>query len=200
MCLTNFEKIKATEPITVYKVLVKSADGYVSPFHSYLWEEGKLKFTKEAIEILFNKEGDPIVGAGVFHSYKSIEDAIYHLRGFQIGSRYLTYAIGKFKIPAGAEVYVGECGYGELSYASASIRFDGIVNVEDEDNTAVLLYAPVVFNHGRRWPQTLEDAERLTEAERNSIKNAVFTDGFKELMLSKLEEIKKNYYKFKGWI
>ena len=183
----------------MYKILVKTCDGYVSPFHSYLWEEGKLKINADPVEVLYDEHGNAEIGGGVFHSYKSLEDAVFHLRGFQLGSRYLTYVIGKFTISEGAEVYVGECGWGELSYASSCMRFDGVVDVGREDNTAVLLFAPIVFNHGRRWPQTVEDAEGLIEAERDSIKNAVFTDSYKELMLSKLEEIKRNFYSYKGW-
>lgn len=199
MCLCKFKQVKLEEPVTVYKVLVKTEEGYVSPFHSFFWEQGVMNTNEDPIEVNETKARGEEVAGGVFHAYKYFEDAVYHLRGFRLGTC-LTYEVAKLTIPADAEVYEGVCGFGDKCYASVKMRLDEIVPVSDDDIKSVVHYKVLVNYGDSSWPQTKEEAEVMVNNELDRVKKvATLYDLDKETMVSRLMETVDGYYKLKGW-
>lgn len=198
MCLFDYKKLKLEEPLTVYKVVVKTCDGYVSPYHSYPWEIGKTEICEGPVDMCYNKYGFELTG-GAFHTYKYLEDAIWHLRIFSFGSK-LEYAVGKFTIPTDAEVYFGKASIGEWSYASTMLTMEEEVVISAEDINAVSRYRCFVKYNTCGWPKDKEQAEEVKmAAEKYAMTSSDLNDTDKENVISNINKISEEYYRYKGW-
>lgn len=205
MCLRNFKKIKIEEPITVYKVLVRCGDsrcGYCSPYYFHLWEVGNTYINENEIE-----EKNCELGGGLFHTFKYKEDAICDIGVFKMASD-KNYVIGRFTIPTDAEVYTGECGIGEISYASTKLKLEEISEVDDDTilnlrKVRFMLYVPRDEKGPAAsylWKLSKEEFDIGVKIRKDAIKNDFCsTESWVERQLSDMDTDTKWFYNYRNW-
>lgn len=105
MCLSNSEKIKTEEDITVYKTFCKVQTEqvcyYYTPFMGYPWDMGELKSIEKKCPHYEHNDSSRI-GGDAFHSFKDKEGALalreYLIRVFGDADN-RTFCICKCVIP-----------------------------------------------------------------------------------------------------
>ena len=125
MCLKDFKEISFEKPKRVYKVLKVKNGWYSSPYSDFCWlRTGQVR---RAYGILRTDDG--VLGTGVFHSFKHVEDAIIEAHELLKYYPENTYIVAAFTIPVEGRTFEGIYGGNIENYASTHIIFEGPVKI-----------------------------------------------------------------------
>lgn len=201
MCLESYRLVEEREkPITVYKILTKDWRGYRSPYQYFCWELGK-EYTDTGP--VCHKNGE--ISCGVFHTYEYLEDAICSWYIFNKCSNYEKYVIGEFTIPKDAQVYKGMCGGWTNSYGSTKLKFEAIINF-DEDIAHALRILRGALSKGSQssswvWSLTKEQVDEMVFRYVEELKrDPEYADRDMGSHIERIHEGVDKYYKLRDWI